>query len=124
MSTHPVTIVDNLAQGITGLRDEVTAAIRAPDSVTLNGTDVVYAFTPDLTGPEQAALVALVRARRSRVPLTRAERDALEPALADLRAFRTQSAAEFSALTAAQRDAALRTALFGVIDVLRALLRD
>lgn len=85
----------------------------------------VFTFVPPLSGAEQAVFDRLRAVARSRVHgITPAEWEALEPRLGDLRAFRTQSGAEFSALTAAQRDSALRTALIGVIDVLRAMLRD
>lgn len=109
------------------LRELLALHLRAPVGVeTDDATGLPVAdFVPPLTVGEQATYDELLALARSRVVgITRTEWQALQGAIADLRAFRTQSAAEFSALTAAQRDAALRTALFGCIDVLRALLRD
>lgn len=102
----------------------IPTAVAVPSSVMADGTSVTFTFTPDLTPAQAATLDRVIAFTKQDTPISWAERTALDSAVADLRALRTQSATEFSALTAAQRDAALRTALFGCIDVLRALLRD
>jgi hypothetical protein len=129
MSDHPIPLLpgDGATQGPPGLLTDVTAALRAPDTVLYDGPGnrVIYRFTPDLSPADAATFDDLVRTFRTRsFTITLAEYQALKPALATYRSFRTQSDAAFTALTAAQRDAALRSAIFSLGDVLRALLRD
>lgn len=125
MSTHTYAV-----PGESVIAAQVAAMfVRAPTSVTYSERTLTLTYAPDLDAPtttlvDGAVADVLAGRRASRTGLTLEEYRALKGALADLRAFRTQSAAEFSALTAAQRDAALRTALFGAIDVLRAIVRD
>lgn len=81
-------------------------------------------FVPPLTAPEQAVLADLVRMARFGVDMTLAEWQSIKAAAAEIRTFRTRTAAEWSALTAAQRDNALIQWCADITDVLRALLRD
>lgn len=82
-------------------------------------------WTPDLTAAEQATLARIAALGRSRVPgITPAEWEVLEPRIAEMRTLRTRTTAQWSALTAAQRDTDLIAWCRDITDVLRAILRD
>jgi hypothetical protein len=86
---------------------------------------MAFGFEPPLTSAEQTTFDQIVRMARSHVTgLSLAEFTALQPVLTSIRANRTRSDAQWTALTAAQRDTQLIAWCRDLTDVLRALLRD
>lgn len=109
--------------------DALTAAIRAPVAYRLVGSNEVYTFTPDLTAAEAQAFTTTIAdlsaaARTRDISLTLAEYRAIKPALDEIRSFRTRTAAQWGALTVAQRVTDLIQYDNDLTDVLRALLRQ
>lgn len=103
-----------------------TLGLRVPD---LDGYPVAVTrtctWTPDLTAGEAAILARLVAIARSHVDgISPAEWEALEPGIARMRTNRSRTDAQWTAMTAAQRDTALIAWCRDITDVLRALLRD
>jgi hypothetical protein len=121
MSVHRVT--DNERTPL--LMRLIPEHIRAWDLLTVEEPDLVITFTPDLTPDETADLAWLaIYTRADRGSITPAEWLALKAAVTELRTLRTRTAAEWSAMTAAQRDNALVQWCRDITDVLRALIRD
>jgi hypothetical protein len=87
----------------------------------------LFEFDPPLTAAELVVFGRLARLAKSRVlalsPAEWASLDA-DDVLARLRTARTRTDAEWSALTAVQRDAALIDAVRAMIDLLRLVVRN
>jgi hypothetical protein len=124
MSTHSVPMHRGSVEGISGLQELVVAAIRAPESVALDGGSVVYTFTPDLTTEEAARFADLQTLLLSPVTLSLAERDAIRPAIVILRDLRQMGRNAFMGLAAAERDRLLYDAQVATTMILLAILRD
>jgi hypothetical protein len=124
MSTHSVPMHRGSVEGISGLQELVVAAIRAPESVALDGGSVVYTFTPDLTTEEAARFADLQTLLLSPVTLSLAERDAIRPAIVILRDLRQMGRNAFMGLAAAERDRLMYDAQVATTMILLAILRD
>lgn len=100
--------------------------LRATTVTGYPGATRTLVFTPELSAAEQATYDDLVRFAKFGISttLTLAEFQALKPQLAEIRSFRTRTAAQWNALTTAQREADEVQFLNDLTDVLRALLRD
>lgn len=102
--------------------------LRAADTYQTDGSTgaPVLVFVPPLTAAEQAKYDDLALMARFGISssLTLAEFQAIKPALADARTQRQRTDAQWSALTAAQRDTQLIAWCRDLTDVLRALLRS
>lgn len=108
---------------------DVSRAVREPLAVEWVESDgrvsLTLTFVPDLTAEEATLLADLAASYRQHgVELTLDEYRTLKPRMAEIRTFRTRTTAEWSAMTAAQRDNALVQWCQDLTDVLRALLRD
>lgn len=115
MSVHAFTLGDDSDGEALRIVLACHAAQRGPAGVDLTGTTLTLTFTPDLTAAETTALTELVRAAKSVLGLSRAERNALESDVTTLRSY-LQVATPTLAQTAAATKAIIR--------VLRAVLRD
>lgn len=120
MSTHAFTVPDERA--IPTIALACLAAFRWPNVTDYTGTTLTLTFTPDLTAAEQTALAEIVRAANT--PLTRAERNAVEPFLVTGRSFLALSQSEFIALTQNARDRMLFDNVSAQWRVIFRLFRD
>jgi hypothetical protein len=114
MSTHSVPIVDSPTEGISGLLGTVTSAIRAPTSVSINGSSVDYTFAVDLTAGEVTTFASCVRTARAKF-FSRSDWTAIEPDVDGLRQY-----VALASPTAAQTAQAVKA----LCRVLRTLFRD
>lgn len=105
---------------------ELAFAIRPVASADVDAAGTwTYTYVPDLTTAEQAQFDDLVATYHTRnVQLTLAEYRAIKSQIAEIRAFRTRTLAQWNTLTAAQREADEISYLNDLTDVLRALLRQ
>lgn len=120
MSVHVVT-------GITAAEAfDLASAIRPPASVSgSEGEGWTFTYTPDLSAGEASTLSDLVATFHTRdVVLSLAEYQSIKGALADARTQRLRTDAQWTALTAAQRDTQLIAWCRDLTDILRVLLRD
>lgn len=124
MSTHDVPIVDGSVQGVAGLQDLVVANIRPPDSVALNGANVTYTFTPDLTTAEAALFDTLASLAKSRLDVSPADYATIRTNLQTLRDLRQMGRNAFMGLAAAERDRLMYDAQVATTMILLAILRD
>lgn len=115
MSTHVYTLGGDAEAERQRIVMACHDAGQGPIVADLSGSTLTLIFIPDLGPAKSAALDSLVRAAKSVVGLTSAERDALETDIATLRAY-YQNASP----TNAQSVAAIKS----IIAVLRAAFRD
>ena len=88
----------------------------------VDGNQATLIFDQDLSPAEVTTLDEYMRAFKT--DLTRAERNAIEPQIAEIKTFRQRSLATWNGLTAAQREADEIAYLNDLTDVLRALIRS
>lgn len=115
MSTHAIPADAEPAVG------QLVHTLLRPFNVDETGA---YVFTPDLTAAEQTRLQRIITIARSGLHFTPDELQTLQPVIAEIRSLRQRTNADWSALTAAQRDADLIAWCRDLTDVLRAMLRD
>lgn len=115
MSTQTVANPTSATDGLPGLLDAVTAAIRAPQSVAWDGASVVYTFIPDLTAAEATTFGDLVTLHRFSVEMSLAEWQQVKPDAAALKQY-----LGLSSPTNAQSVAAIRS----IIRVLGVIVRS
>lgn len=121
MSDHPIQLAagDNVTEGPPGLRAFVTSRFRAPTAVRYSAgppETVTYSFAPDLTPQEAISFAGFVTIARGSTVVPLSSREAIQPAIDTLRAFRQRQQPPTNAQVVAAMDA--------VIDVLRVLFRD
>lgn len=86
---------------------------------------LVPVFDPPLTTEEQADLAYIRRLARAKIMgISLEEWKALAPVLDEVRNLRQRTPAEWTAMTAAQRDNALIQWCQDITDILRAIFRD
>ena len=85
---------------------------------------ITYHFIPDLTTVEATELGRLEDLARANADMQPADMSAIAPRREALKVFRQQSASEFMAKTATQRDRELFDATTDLIAIVLRLLRD
>lgn len=121
MSTHSIACPDERLLDPMGLL--IWQAVgRPPNARDYNGTTVTWTYSPDLTPAETATVAEIMRAAVT--PLTRTERNAIEPQLVTGRAFLALSQSDFIALGQNARDRMLHENVSAQWRVIFRLLRD
>jgi hypothetical protein len=120
MSTHAFTIADE--RSIPDVMAGCILALRWPNATDYTGTTLTLTFTPDLSTSDASVLSEIVRAAVT--PLTRSERNAIEPQLVTGRAFLALSQADFIALGQNARDRMLHDNVSAQWRVIFRLLRE
>jgi hypothetical protein len=121
MSTHSVNAPDERALDDMSLL--IWQAVGRPANAReYDGATATWTYSPDLTAAESTLVAEILRAAVT--PLTRTERNAIEPQLVTGRAFLALSQSQFMALTAAERDRLIFDNTSAQWRVLFRLLRD
>lgn len=123
-----MTTVQIESENVALLRDKAAEVGSPPDrAIAYSDADPALGelqWDADLTPAELDTMLRLRQRVSRRSLLSSSEWEALTSVITDIRTHRTRSNADWSAMTAAQRDTALIDWCRNLTDVLRALLRD